>query len=441
MHPAPPGPRGPALLAYPARSARTHRVSDLSPGCTAVVAGRVSRLGRARGETGASATVSDESGALRVLLAEVPADLHEGDIVELTGVWSPPVFKVRAVTVLAPSRSGHRPAHLDHDRLRIRSRVIAGIRRFFDDAGFLEVETPILVRCPGMEPHLEAFQTTIRNAHGTRELYLHTSPEYAMKRMLSAGLESIYQICKAFRDEACGPLHNPEFTLLEWYRAYADYSDIMVDSEALIHTLAQEITGSSRIEFRGQTVDLSPPWQRITVREAMSTYAGVEPDPFQDLPAFVRAARRQGHRGVLDDDPAEVAFYKVFLDGVETHLGREHPTFLLDYPSPMAALAKLKPGDPSVAERFEIYIAGLELANAFTELNDPVEQRRRLLSEARQRRGQGSPEYPIDEAFLAALEAGMPPAAGIALGVDRLVMVLSGARSIRDVIAFPFPDL
>jgi len=391
----------------------------------------------------ATVTLCDGSGTVTLRLPSPPAGLQEGDIAEFTGLWSPPLFHVSATTVLAPSRGDPPcpPTVPVPGLLRIRSRVVSGIRSYFDRAGFLEVETPVLVRSPGMEPHLAALQTAVRNAPGSGALYLHTSPEYAMKRLLGAGLGNIYQICKAFRDEACGPLHNPEFTLLEWYRVYADYTDIMVDAETLIHGLAVELAGGSGIEFRGQTVDLSPPWPRMSVREAMCTYGGVETDPFRDLPGFVRAAREAGHLGVLDTDPPDVAFYKVFLDGVEAHLGQSRPTILFDYPAPMAALAKLKPGDPTVAERFEIYIAGLELANAFTELNDPAEQRRRLEAEARQRRTQKSPAYPIDEAFLASLGGGMPPSAGIALGVDRLVMLLSGAESIRDVVAFPFPEL
>lgn len=424
------------LSDYPARSARTHRVAELTAGRRAVLAGRLVI------PTMAEAALADETGCVAVRFsASCAARGRVGDIAEVEGVWTPPVFLADALRVLAPAVGPlpeRTPARV-RENLRARACVLSGIRAFFDAAGFLEVETPLLVRCPGMEPHLAAFETQYRD--GDRRLFLPTSPEYAMKRLLSAGFERIYQVCKAFRHEEAGAMHNPEFTILEWYRAYADYHAIMADAEALVARLTREIAGGACLTFRGRTVDLTPPWERLSVREAMTRYAGVEPDPFEDLPAFVRAARAQGHASVHDADAAEVAFFKVFLDAVEGHLGRERPTFLVDYPASMGALARRKPGCPGLAERFEIYIAGVELANAFTELNDPVEQRARLEAEAQQRRAEGSPVYPVDEAFLGALEAGMPPAGGIALGVDRLVMLLTGAETIRDVIAFPFPEL
>ena len=259
-----------------------------------------------------------------------------------------------------------------------------------------------------------------------------------MKRLLSSGYERIFQICKSFRQDIPGPMHNPEFTLLEWYRAYADYTTIMADAENLIHGLVREVTGDSSVLYRGRTIDFTPPWQRLTVRDAFARYAGVYADPAADLDAFIREARQQGHRSVFPDDPFEVAYFKVFLDAVEKQLGAGRPTFLVDYPAEMAALARLKQNAPGIAERFELYVSGVELANAFTELNNPVEQRARLENEAAQRKHSGRTAYPIDEEFLGALQAGMPPAGGIALGVDRLVMVLADARHIRDVVAIPF---
>jgi len=411
-------------------------VAELTAGRRAVLAGRLVT------PSAAEAALADETGCVAVgFSASCAARGRVGDIVEVEGVWAPPVFRADALRALAPAVGPfptRSPARV-RENLRTRARALSGIRAFFDAAGFLEVETPLLVRCPGMEPHLTAFET--RYGAEDLRLFLPTSPEYAMKRLLSAGFERIYQVCKAFRREDAGAMHNPEFTILEWYRAYADYHAIMADAEALVARLAREMTGGTCLTYRGRTVDLTPPWERVSVREAMVRYAGVAPDPFEDLPAFVRAARAQGHASVRDDDTAEVAFFRVFLDAVEGRLGRERPTFLVDYPVSMGALAKRKPGCAGLAERFEIYIAGMELANAFTELNDPAEQRARLEAEAGQRRAEGSPVYPVDEAFLGALAAGMPPSGGIALGVDRLVMLLTGAETIRDVIAFPFPEL
>ncbi len=420
---------------YPARCARTHRVADLQPGQRATLAGRLILAPAERDR------LADETG--EVCFVAPPAEVNPGDIVELDGTWTPPTFRASALRVLAPAlrRPPPLPDARVRENLRIRARVLSGIRRTFESAGFLEVETPLLVRRPGMEPHLSAFETTCTEGSEKHRLFLPTSPEYAMKRLLSAGFERIFQICKAFRNGEAGSMHNPEFTILEWYRAYADYEAIMADAETLIHRLVRDITGGPFLHYRNRTVDVTPPWERISVREAMHRYAGIDFDPAEDPAAFPRRAREGGHTSVHPDDSHDVAFFKVFLDAVEGHLGRTRPTFLVDYPAAMAALAKRKPDCPGLAERFEIYIAGVELANAFTELNDPHEQRARLEAEAALRRAQGHPVYPVDEQFLAALEAGLPPAGGIALGVDRLVMLLTGAKTIGEVIAFPFPEL
>ncbi len=411
---------------YPSRCKRTHRICDLRSDEFAVVAGRLA--GRNM--------LSDETGTIRLCFSRAP-HARPGDIVEVEGRLKDRTFHAIALRVLAPSRY---PVSSLTTRvqanLRKRAKIVAGMRRFFDQKGFVEVETPVLVPQPGMEPHLEAFQTT----DGMRLFYLHTSPEYAMKRLLAAGFERIYQICKAFRREPSGSMHSPEFTLLEWYRAYADYTDIMVDIENLIAQLATDLHGEPVIRTDRHTVDLTPPWHRLTVREALSHYAGITADPYSDPADFIGQARARGHGTVDKDDPPDLAFFKVFLDGVERHLGTQKPTILCDYPAPMAALAKRKSSAPDLAERFEVYIAGVELGNAFTELNDPDEQRQRLKKEAAQRLREGNPAYPIDECFLSALEYGMPPSGGIALGIDRLVMLLAGASSISEVMAFPLSD-
>ena len=408
---------------YPTRCKRTHPVCELQSGEFAVVAGRLVERD----------SLSDETGGVR-LCFDAAHEARVGDIVEVEGRLKGDVFCASGLRVLVPSRDGAVPLSQSvQANLRERAKIIAGIRRFFDEKGFVEVETPLMVPQPGMEPHLEAFQTT----YEMRQFYLHTSPEYAMKRLLAAGFERIYQICKVFRHEPVGRMHMPEFTMLEWYRAYADYTDIMVDTEYLIAGLATDLYGESVVRTGQYAVDLTPPWERISVREAMLRYAGIRADPYSETAAFIRQA---GHSTVDKDDPPDVAFFKVFLDRVEPHLGVQKPAILYDYPAPMAALAKRKYDAPDLAERFEVYIAGVELCNAFTELNDPDEQRQRLEEEAAQRVREGKPAYPIDECFLSALEYGMPPSGGIALGVDRLIMLLTGASSIGEVMAFPMSD-
>ena len=321
--------------------------------------------------------------------------------------------------------------------LHLRAQIIKSIRSFFDQQGFLEVETPQLVRTPGMEPHISAFETTFEN----KTHYLHTSPEYAMKRLLCAGYEKIYQICKTFRNEPIGKMHNPEFTMLEWYRAHANYTHIMHDTEHLIAFIATHLWGSPTLTYKQKIIDLTPPWPRISVQDALIQHAHITADPFTQTDLFIQQAHQQGHTHISQNDSAETAFFKIFLDAIEKQLGTHKPTFLIDYPASMAALATCKKDAPHLAERFELYIAGFELANAFTELTDPIEQRTRFEDEQKQRRTDNNPVYPIDEIFLQALQEGMPPSGGIALGVDRLVMLFAQQSHIQDVIAFPFPTL
>jgi EF-P lysine aminoacylase GenX len=285
-------------------------------------------------------------------------------------------------------------------------------------------------------------ESEYRDGAGRRvNLYLQTSPEYAMKRLLVGGMEKIFQITKGFRNGEVSKLHNPEFTILEWYRAYDSFNEIMADTEELISELALRLKGGCRkISYQGQEIDLKPPWNRMTVKGAMLEYAGIDLDLCKNVGDFRQEAELKGHK--LGDEPDwDTIFFTIFLQEVEPKLGRGKPTFLIDYPAKFGALAKRKSDDPEVVERFEVYIAGLELANAFTELNDPVEQRSRLMSEREERIGLGKEAYPIDEDFLYALECAMPPAGGIALGVDRLVMLLADRPKIEDVILFPFSQM
>ncbi|WKZ28683.1 MAG: EF-P lysine aminoacylase EpmA [Patescibacteria group bacterium] len=323
--------------------------------------------------------------------------------------------------------------------LELRAKTIAAVRAFFDARGYLEVETPLVVAKPGMEPHLEPFQTTVRDPFGNAsEAFLITSPEYAMKKLLVAGFPKIYQLAKCFRNgEAFEGRHNPEFTMLEWYRTETDYRGIMDETEALVKETAERVLGTKVLSWRGETLDLGQPWERLTVAEAMRRHADVDLDAaLSDKKILLDVAARLGH--ALPAETAwDDAFFSVFLNAVEPQLGKKVPTFLYDYPVSMAALSKPSARDPRYAERFELYIGGLELANAFTELTDAKEQRKRLEEERALRQQLGRIDYAPDEDFLAALEAGMPASGGIALGIDRLVMLLAGEEDIRRVLAFP----
>jgi elongation factor P--(R)-beta-lysine ligase len=290
--------------------------------------------------------------------------------------------------------------------LEVRHRVLAALRRFFSDAGFLEVDTPVRIPVPALELHIDA--------EPAGRAYLRTSPEFHMKRLLAAGYARLFQIGPCFRRGERGRLHHPEYTMLEWYRADADYLAVLADAEALVAEAARAAHGTARAGAAGRAIDLTPPWERLSVREAFVRHAGWDPVAQFDAARF-------------DAD---------LVAKVEPRLPTTRPVVLMDYPVEAAALSRPKPGCPAVAERWELYIGGIEIANAFSELTDAVEQRRRFEDWARQRQAIGSAAYPLDEAFLAALEHGLPPAGGVALGVDRLVMVLCGAASLDEVLPF-----
>lgn len=290
--------------------------------------------------------------------------------------------------------------------LHIRSQVLHAIRDFFFSEGFTEVETPVRIPAPALE--------TFIDSPPSGRAWLRASPELHMKRLLAEGLPRLYQIGPCFRAGECGSRHNPEFTLLEWYRAGASYTDILKDTEALVTHVFQAVSGSASFGCRGQVVDLSRPWHCLTVREAFRTLAGWDPVAAWDPDRF-------------DLD---------LVAKVEPGLPQDKPCVLTDYPAPAAALARLKPHDPSVAERWELYVGGLELANAYGELCDAGVQRARFQEAAEARRKLGKEVYPLDEPFLQALERGLPPCGGIALGVDRLVMLACGSTDISDVRPF-----
>jgi elongation factor P--(R)-beta-lysine ligase len=326
--------------------------------------------------------------------------------------------------------------------LRKRAAILAAIRGFFREQGFTEVDTPALQTSPGLEPALHAFATRIiePGAPEGRQLYLHTSPEFAMKKLLAAGMERIFQLAHAFRNGDRGPLHHPEFMMLEWYRAGATYRDLMADCEGLLRA-ALAAAGEKNFSWRGRRADPEQAWQYLSVADAFQKFCGVDllascADPLApSLSLLADGARALGiapHAG----DEWEDLFFRIFLEKIEPQLGVGAPTILYDYPISMAALARAKPEDARLAERFELYVAGLELANAFGELTDVAEQRARFLRDQEKRRARFGEAYPIDEDFLRALEQ-MPASAGIALGVDRLVMLACGAERIEDVLWLP----
>lgn len=313
-----------------------------------------------------------------------------------------------------------------------RARITESVRRWFADQTFVEVETAALQVSPGNEAHLHAFATEALTTAGEgRTLYLHTSPEFACKQLLAAGEERIFSLGKVWRNRERGPLHHPEFTMLEWYRADAAYEAIMADCAALMR-LAAEAVGAPELRWRDTACDPFAAPERLTVAEAFQRYAGV--DLFGDLAAQARAA---GIR-VADDDVWADVFSRIIVEKVEPNLGIGRPTILCEYPVSEAALARPKAGDPRVAERFELYACGVELANCFGELTDADEQRARFEAEMAEKQRVYGERYPIDEDFLAALEL-MPEASGGALGFDRLVMLAVGARRIDDVLWTPVP--
>lgn len=303
----------------------------------------------------------------------------------------------------------------------LRHRFVRSIRAWFDSQGFCEVETPYAVKTPGMEPHLRAFEVSTQEGPPShRSLFLHTSPEYHMKRVLARLATPIFQVCRCYRDEPSSRLHHPEFTMVEWYRPNADYLHLMEDCQGLLRHLGHELLGGAALALTDGDIDLYSPIQRLTVRDAMIAGTGVDPWHHSEGCSFANALNRSGFE-VPGDWPWEDLFHFALLERVEGDLGRETPTVLMDYPPSLAALSRVV-GD--VAERFELYIAGHELANAFSELIDPEEQRNRFLVEQQERREAGNPVYPIDDALLEAL-AQMPPSAGIALGVDRLWLLFA----------------
>lgn len=313
--------------------------------------------------------------------------------------------------------------------LKIRMKIIKAMREFFDKQGFLEVETPALQTMPCADMHIHGFKTDYfgPDLEKVRDYYLHTSPEFEMKKLMVAGVSDLYQICRVYRNGESTKLHSPEFTMIEWYRAGADYRDIMRDCERLLRATAKA-AGITEFVYKDKICNPFDAFERITVAEAFEKYAGIDIKA-EDLAS---AARDKGIR-VIDADGRDDVFHAIMAEKIEPYLGQGAPTILYDYPVSMACLSK-KAKDERFAERFELYICGVELANAFTELTDAAEQRKRFTEEMEAKDERYGFSYPVDEDFLTALEYGMPEAGGIALGVDRLIMLACGADNIEDVL-------
>jgi lysyl-tRNA synthetase class 2 len=410
--------------------------------------------------------ISDDSGRVQLLLRrqalgevgwQLLHDLHAGDIVGAEGETlrsrpGEPSIGVETLTLLAkalqsPPEKFHglkdvelrqRQRYLDlmsnersREVFRTRSRVVSCLRRSLDARGFLEVETPVLQPLYGGAT-AQPFQTYHNELQ--QQLYLRISDELYLKRLIVGGFDKVYEIGHDFRNESISFKHNPEFTMLEAYQAYADYFDMMDLYEALVVAVVQEATAGTALRYQGQEIDFAPPWRRLTMRQALLDTTGLDFNGYRDAGALAAACRERGLRcgeggswGKLIDE--------LVKNYVEPTLIR--PTFLLDYPWELSPLAKRHRDDSQLVERFEPFVAGFELGNAFSELNDPDDQRERFLDQQRAAAQGDVDAHQLDEDYLLALQHGMPPTGGIGLGVDRLVMLLTDNHSIREVILFP----
>jgi lysyl-tRNA synthetase class 2 len=315
-----------------------------------------------------------------------------------------------------------------------RARALAALREFMQARGFVEVETPVLQPLYGgatARPFITHHHTL------DRDLYLRIAPELYLKRLIVGGFERVFEVARNFRNEGMDRSHNPEFTMMECYQAYADYQDMMRLTEELVAHIAQAVRGTTRIDYAGVRIDLAPPWRRLPLREAIAEFTGIDYDEHPDAESLRQSMRARGieadprlARGRLIDELKDT-----IIKGESARI--KDPLFLYDYPRDLSPLAKQKPGTDATAERFQGFAGGLELANAFTELNDPLDQRARFEDQARQRAGGDEEAQMLDEDFIEALEVGMPPTGGMGMGIDRLAMLLTGQESIREVILFP----
>ncbi len=460
---------------YPSRWERTHTSRDvialveaLPPGVSEAEGVEVRVAGRvmARRDMGKATFIDilDGPGRLQVLLRANATEGYDllrlvdlGDFVGFTGTpirtrTGQPTVAASTWTMLAkalhaPPEKYHGLADPDLRQRRryldlmaneetrrvfeIRSKTVAAIRRFLDDHGFMEVETPILQVTAGGAA-ARPFVTYFNALDEPRVLRI--SLELYLKRLLVGGFERVYEIGRNFRNEGMSFKHNPEFTMLESYQAYADYNDVAAMTEEMISTVARQVLGTTVIAFRGLEIDLAPPWRRMTFFEALREFGGPDLEVFTDADSLRAELRRRG-LPVTD----QMGFGKLADEAMSHYVEPNliQPTFLLDYPTELSPLAKRKPGNPRLVERFECFIAGFECGNAYTELNDPLDQRKRFEQQLALKAAGDEEVELVDEDFLFALEHGMPPTGGFGMGIDRLVMLLTGQSSIRDVILFP----
>ncbi len=319
---------------------------------------------------------------------------------------------------------------------RKRAQIIQSIRLFFKSEDFLEVEPPLLTPYPTLDNHIHPMKTCFHedqeNAH---PLFLHTSPEHAMKKLLAGGAERIFYLGKVFRDRELTPFHNPEFTLLEWYRTDATYEKIIEDTENLICRVIRDCFSTEELIYQNQKIDLTLPWERRTIQELFQQETGIDLKESTSIEGMRKSAANCGIH-IQKNDDWETIFFKIYLEKIESKLGRTNPLFIMDYPLQMGLMAKRKEEDLDVVERVELYIGGLELANGYSELTDPSEQQIRFLKDLK-KKGKKSIHYSIDNELLFALRMGLPNCAGMALGIDRLVMLMTNQTDIQQVILFP----
>jgi len=460
---------------YPTRAARSHTSAEIvalvealpeganeCEGVTVDVAGRIV----ARRDMGKATFIDllDGEGRLQVLLRQNALENYDGikntDLGDFVGFRGTPIrtrtgqptvqaasWTMLAKALHAPPEKYHgladaeirqRRRYLDlmaNEETRrvftVRSRVIASMRRFLDARGFLEVETPILQESESgaaARPFLTHFNAI------DEQRVLRISLELHLKRLIIGGFERVYEIGRNFRNEGMSFKHNPEFTMMETYEAYADYLKVAEMAEQMVSNAALEVLGSTKITFRDHEIDLAPPWRRVTFLDALKEYGGPDLEAFPDADSLRTELRRRG----IDAPPT--AGYGKLCDEAMSHYVEPNliqPTFLLDYPVELSPLAKRKPGNARLVERFECFVAGFECGNAYTELNDPIEQRQRFAAQLELKAAGDDEVELVDDDFLFALEHGMPPTGGFGIGIDRLVMLLTGQASIREVILFP----
>ncbi len=410
--------------------------------------------------------IHDSSGKLQLFLnrdllpsgnLELFKDIDIGDIIGASGKLfrtrtGEPTVQVENFTLLAKSLqplpekwhglvdvdTRYRQRYLDlisnpeaKQTFKMRSQIITAVRQFLNQRGFLEVETPILQPSAGgatAQPFITHHQAL------DQDLYLRIATELHLKRLIVGGLDKVYELGRAFRNEGIDAKHNPEFTLLESYEAYADYNDVMNMLEEMVSQISQQVLGTDQVKFGDNTINLKPPWQRLELHKAVTEYSGID---FVQYPSADLLRAKMEEMGLEVDPQKNWARLvdELLTTFVEPKLVQ--PTFLVDYPVSMSPLAKRKPGFERVVERFEAFAGGMELANAFTELNDPIEQRERFIEQQKERKAGDDTEETIDQDFLLAMEYGMPPTGGLGVGIDRLVMLLTGQQSIREVILFP----